>query len=140
MTETETHIVEPQEHQRVITCSCGETFKTEESFERHKNARLCRRFNKLAQKWFDEYVGGALAEHHRECSQGMGGIGAFHGAEINPDIDHVEPDEKDIRKACIEYMRGSLTEPNVNTLFSLETDDEQPERPLSKSEEKHDRQ
>lgn len=107
----------PSDHTRVIRCSCGETFESEDDFERHKKKHRRRQFNEAAQQWLDEHVGGQLADWHDENRDSMGGLGAYHVAEHT---DGIEPDpdsEIDVRDAAIQYCRDGLTPGNVEMVF-----------------------
>jgi hypothetical protein len=103
-------------HTRVIPCSCGQTFETEDTFEAHKRAQSCKEFNQATQEWLDEHLGGQIAEWHRENAFGMGGVGAYHTAKQQDNIG-IEPTDENVREAAIQYARSALAEGNVRELF-----------------------
>jgi hypothetical protein len=111
------------EHKRVIQCSCGETFDSEENFELHKHIQKRKVFDKKAQEWFEDHTGGEIVSYHDELMGMGGGFTAYLIAKEQDDIG-TEPTDENVRDACILFLQDALKTPNVEMLFYDEFHDE----------------
>jgi len=101
------------EHTKVITCKCGETFESEDTFQKHKRTERREKFQAKAQSWIEDNLGEPFASYHKSL-QCMG-IDAYAtcGEEGIPK----EPTDENVRKACLAWARQSLYEGNAKELL-----------------------
>jgi hypothetical protein len=111
------------EHKRVIQCSCGETFDSEENFERHKEMEKRTAFEEKAQTWLETHTGGEIVSYHSDLMHGMGTLSAYDSAKME---DHIgtDPTDENVRDACIAFLQDALQSGNVEMMFFDEFHDE----------------
>lgn len=102
-------------HEKVITCSCGETFTSENDFENHKEQEKRELFRDKSQEWIESNLEEPFASYHQSLMAQMGGFDAYNTC-VEEDISQ-EPTDENVKEACLAWAQAALVPPNSDMLL-----------------------